>query len=176
MSLNFIKSTFLALSEEEKAAFRVWDHQVQSRSLLHNIPESPTTPKGDGPRAFESKDPAPASLLPSKPRTNSVYQTPMEAEKKAAERPHRLQAGSSRNLFLSGEGRDAILAESSDLFSKVVEKDDMCEAIRLMDMSKGSLKAAPVTSKGQQKAHQFILGIAKGSQTIKVQDIKNRAT
>ena len=34
---------------------------------------------------------------------------------------------------------------------QVVEKDDVCEAIRLMEMSKDSLKAAPVTSKGQQE-------------------------
>ena len=40
---------------------------------------------------------------------------------------------------------------SDPILIQVVEKDDVCEAIRLMEMSKDSLKAAPVTSKGQQE-------------------------
>jgi len=61
----------------------------------------------------------------------------------------------------------------------VVEKDDVGEAIRLMEMSKDSLKAAPVTNKGQQEVdriYQFIISVAEGSKTVKVQDIKDRAT
>ena len=53
----------------------------------------------------------------------------------------------------------------------------MGEAIRLMEMSKDSLKAAPATSRGQQevdRVYQFILQIAEGSKTIKVQDIRDR--
>ena len=52
----------------------------------------------------------------------------------------------------------------------------MGEAIRLMEMSKDSLKAAPATSRGQQEVdriYQFILSIAEGSKTVKVQDIRD---
>ena len=59
--------------------------------------------------------------------------------------------------------------------SRIVEKDDVREAIRLMEMSKDSLKLP--ADRGQQEVdriYQFILSIAEGSKTIKVQDIRLR--
>jgi len=62
----------------------------------------------------------------------------------------------------------------------VVEKADVNEAMRLMEMSKDSLKQRQdPTNKGKQEVdriYDFIRSIAEGSQTLKVQDIKDRAT
>jgi len=95
----------------------------------------------------------------------------------------RLEDNKNTTTFTSARTLLAILRLSTALArlrtAQVVEKDDVSEAIRLMEMSKDSLKAAPTTVKGQQEVdriYQFILSIADGSKTIKVQDIKERAT
>jgi len=95
----------------------------------------------------------------------------------------RLEDNKNTTTFTSARTLLAILRLSTALArlrtSQVVEKDDVSEAIRLMEMSKDSLKVAPTTAKGQQEVdriYQFILSIAEGSKTIKVQDIKDRST
>jgi DNA replication licensing factor MCM7 len=95
----------------------------------------------------------------------------------------RLEDNKNTTTFTSARTLLAILRLSTALArlrtAQVVEKDDVSEAIRLMEMSKDSLKAAPTAVKGQQEVdriYQFILSISEGSKTIKVQDIKDRAT
>merc|ERR1712002_552341 len=95
----------------------------------------------------------------------------------------RLEDNKNTTTFTSARTLLAILRLSTALArlrtAQVVEKDDVSEAIRLMEMSKDSLKVSPTTVKGQQEVdriYQFILSIAEGSKTIKVQDIKDRAT
>jgi len=95
----------------------------------------------------------------------------------------RLEDNKNTTTFTSARTLLAILRLSTALArlrtAQVVEKDDVSEAIRLMEMSKDSLKVSPTTVKGQQEVdriYQFILSIADGSKTIKVQDIKDRAT
>merc|ERR1719291_1045839 len=61
-----------------------------------------------------------------------------------------------------------------------VEKEDVNEAMRLMEMSKDSLKQqqAP-TNRGKKDVdviYDLIRSIAEGSKTLKVQDIRDRAT
>merc|ERR1712042_238591 len=61
-----------------------------------------------------------------------------------------------------------------------VEKEDVNEAMRLMEMSKDSLKQqqAP-TNKGKKDVdiiYDLIRSIDEGSKTLKVQDIRDRAT
>merc|ERR1711994_944119 len=60
-----------------------------------------------------------------------------------------------------------------------VEKEDVNEAMRLMEMSKDSLKQqqAP-TNRGKKDVdviYDLIRSIAEGSKTLKVQDIRDRA-
>ena len=93
----------------------------------------------------------------------------------------RLEDNKNTTTFTSARTLLAILRLSTALArlrtAQVVEKDDVSEAIRLMEMSKDSLKVSPTTVKGQQEVdriYQFILSIAEGSKTIKVQDIKDR--
>jgi len=95
----------------------------------------------------------------------------------------RAEENKNTTTFTSARTLLAILRLSTALArlrtASVVEKDDVGEAIRLMEMSKDSLKAAPVTNKGQQEVdriYQFIISVAEGSKTVKVQDIKDRAT
>merc|ERR1712109_303866 len=95
----------------------------------------------------------------------------------------RAEENKNTTTFTSARTLLAILRLSTALArlrtAQTVEKDDVGEAIRLMEMSKDSLKAAPATSRGQQevdRVYQFILQIAEGSKTIKVQDIRDRAT
>jgi DNA replication licensing factor MCM7 len=95
----------------------------------------------------------------------------------------RAEENKNTTTFTSARTLLAILRLSTALArlrtAQVVEKDDVSEAIRLMEMSKDSLKSAPTTAKGQQEVdriYQFILSIAEGGKTIKVQDIKDRAT
>merc|ERR1711872_887990 len=95
----------------------------------------------------------------------------------------RVEENKNTTTFTSARTLLAILRLSTALArlrtAQTVEKDDVGEAIRLMEMSKDSLKAAPTTSRGQQevdRVYQFILQIAEGSKTIKVQDIRDRAT
>lgn len=62
----------------------------------------------------------------------------------------------------------------------VVEKADVNEAMRLMEMSKDSLKQTQdPANKGKQEVdriYDFIRSIAEGAKTLKIQDIKDRAT
>jgi len=95
----------------------------------------------------------------------------------------RAEENKNTTTFTSARTLLAILRLSTALArlrtAQTVEKDDVGEAIRLMEMSKDSLKAAPTTSRGQQEVdriYQFILSIAEGSKTVKVQDIRDRAT
>merc|ERR1719187_2072555 len=95
----------------------------------------------------------------------------------------RAEENKNTTTFTSARTLLAILRLSTALArlrtASVVEKDDVGEAIRLMEMSKDSLKAAPVTNKGQQEVdriYSFILSIAEGDGTVKVQDIRDRAT
>jgi len=95
----------------------------------------------------------------------------------------RAEENKNTTTFTSARTLLAILRLSTALArlrtAQVVEKDDVCEAIRLMEMSKDSLKAPATTTKGQQEVdriYQFVLSIAEGSKTVKVQDIKDRAT
>jgi len=95
----------------------------------------------------------------------------------------RVEENKNTTTFTSARTLLGILRLSTALArlrtSPTVEKDDVCEAIRLMEMSKDSLKASAVVTKGQQevdKIYQFIISIAEGSPTIKVQDIRDRAT
>merc|ERR1712018_1009819 len=95
----------------------------------------------------------------------------------------RAEENKNTTTFTSARTLLAILRLSTALArlrtAQTVEKDDVGEAIRLMEMSKDSLKAAPATSRGQQevdRVYQFILQIAEGSKTVKVQDIRDRAT
>merc|ERR1712088_523336 len=95
----------------------------------------------------------------------------------------RAEENKNTTTFTSARTLLAILRLSTALArlrtAQTVEKDDVGEAIRLMEMSKDSLKAAPATSRGQQevdRVYQFILSIAEGSKTVKVQDIRDRAT
>merc|ERR1712038_1941211 len=95
----------------------------------------------------------------------------------------RAEENKNTTTFTSARTLLAILRLSTALArlrtAQTVEKDDVGEAIRLMEMSKDSLKATPSTSRGQQevdRVYQFILQIAEGSKTIKVQDIRDRAT
>merc|ERR1719481_114270 len=95
----------------------------------------------------------------------------------------RLEDNKNTTTFTSARTLLAILRLSTALArlrtAQVVEKDDVSEAIRLMEMSKDSLKVSATTVKGQQEVdriYQFILSIADGNKTIKVQDIKDRAT
>merc|ERR1711892_1525505 len=61
-----------------------------------------------------------------------------------------------------------------------VEKEDVNEAMRLMEMSKDSLKQQQaVTNRGKKDVdviYDLIRSIAEGSKTLKVQDIRDRAT
>jgi DNA replication licensing factor MCM7 len=95
----------------------------------------------------------------------------------------RLEENKYSTTFTSARTLLAILRLSTALarlrIVDQVEKEDVNEAMRLMEMSKDSLKAAPATSRGQQEGdriYQFILSIAEGSKTVKVQDIRDRAT
>jgi len=95
----------------------------------------------------------------------------------------RAEENKNTTTFTSARTLLAILRLSTALArlrtATVVEKDDVGEAIRLMEMSKDSLKAAPAATKGQQEVdriYQFILSIAEGGRTVKVQDIRDRAT
>jgi len=95
----------------------------------------------------------------------------------------RAEENKNTTTFTSARTLLAILRLSTALArlrtAQTVEKDDVGEAIRLMEMSKDSLKATPTTSRGQQEVdriYQFILSIAEGSKTVKVQDIRDRAT
>ena len=59
-----------------------------------------------------------------------------------------------------------------------VEKEDVNEAMRLMEMSKDSLKQQQaVTNRGKKDVdviYDLIRSIAEGSKTLKVQDIRDR--
>merc|ERR1711976_749998 len=59
-----------------------------------------------------------------------------------------------------------------------VEKEDVSEAMRLMEMSKDSLKQQPANrgKKDVDVIYDLIRSIAEGSKTLKVQDIRDRAT
>ena len=94
-------------------------------------------------------------------------------------RESRAEENKDTTTFTSPRTLLAILRMSTALARlrniQTVEKDDVKEAIRLLGMSKESLRAAQATS-GQQEVdriYQFILSIADGSKTIKVKDIKH---
>merc|ERR1712109_155876 len=61
-----------------------------------------------------------------------------------------------------------------------VEKEDVSEAMRLMEMSKDSLKQQQQPANRGKKdvdvIYDLIRSIAEGSKTLKVQDIRDRAT
>merc|ERR1719278_1546453 len=95
----------------------------------------------------------------------------------------RAEENKNTTTFTSARTLLAILRLSTALArlrtAQTVEKDDVGEAIRLMEMSKDSLKAAPAATKDQQEVdriYSFILSIAEGDGTVKVQDIRDRAT
>ena len=92
----------------------------------------------------------------------------------------RAEENKNTSTFTSPRTLLAILRLSTALArlrtARAVEQPDVEEAIRLMEMSKDSLKASPAT-RGQQEVdriYQFILSILEGSKTIKVQEIRDR--
>ena len=61
----------------------------------------------------------------------------------------------------------------------VVEKDDVLEAVRLMDMSKDSLKNHQQGTKGRRRnvaddIYSFIKSLAAGAKTLKINEIKEK--
>jgi len=101
----------------------------------------------------------------------------MRKESRDAENKHSTTFTSARTLL-------AILRLSTALarlrLVDVVEKADVNEAMRLMEMSKDSLKQKQdPTNKGKKEVdriYDFIRSIAEGANTLKVQEIKDRAT
>merc|ERR1719481_283312 len=101
----------------------------------------------------------------------------MRKEARDAENKHSTTFTSARTLL-------AILRLSTALarlrLVDVVEKADVNEAMRLMEMSKDSLKQKQdPTNKGKKEVdriYDFIRSIAEGANTLKVQEIKDRAT
>merc|ERR1712025_1100193 len=101
----------------------------------------------------------------------------MRKESRDAENKHSTTFTSARTLL-------AILRLSTALarlrLVDVVEKADVNEAMRLMEMSKDSLKQKQdPTNKGKKEVdriYDFIRSIAEGANTLKVQDIRDRAT
>merc|ERR1712179_566112 len=96
----------------------------------------------------------------------------------------RLEENKYSTTFTSARTLLAILRLSTALarlrIVDQVEKEDVNEAMRLMEMSKDSLKQqqAP-TNRGKKDVdviYDLIRSIAEGSKTLKVQDIRDRAT
>merc|ERR1711881_358817 len=96
----------------------------------------------------------------------------------------RLEENKYSTTFTSARTLLAILRLSTALarlrIVDQVEREDVNEAMRLMEMSKDSLKQqqAP-TNKGKKDVdiiYDLIRSIAEGSKTLKVQDIRDRAT
>jgi len=90
----------------------------------------------------------------------------------------------NNSTFTSARTLLAILRLSTALarlrLVDVVERADVNEAMRLMEMSKDTLKQQQdTTNRGKQevdKIYDFVRSIADGQQTLKIQDIKDRAT
>ena len=94
-------------------------------------------------------------------------------------RQSRAEENKDTTTFTSPRTLLAILRMSTALArlrnDQTVVEEDVREAIRLLGMSKESLREAPAP-RGEQEVdriYQFILSIAEGSKTIKVRDIKH---
>merc|ERR1711972_1022054 len=96
----------------------------------------------------------------------------------------RLEENKYSTTFTSARTLLAILRLSTALarlrLVDQVEKDDVNEAMRLMEMSKDSLKQQQGPTNKNKKdvdiIYDLIRSIAEGSKTLKVQDIRDRAT